>query len=196
MKKLIFSFIFVTLNFIIIFAQNKDYKIVEKDGKIYYNKNLPVYFWITTSPNDNSDDVLLTSHSTKAYANPMYFDTQGYNTIQTNYASNSPNGKSGHQEYKIYADSYPPILNVYFKGTRKYISGAFYYNKKLKIVMQAKDYISGVEKIEYSINGSEYMEYSEPLTFEKEGKYKLECFAIDYVGNKSNISTYNFNIKY
>lgn len=195
MKKLILSTIFVSFIFVFGYSQNTNYKIIKKDGKIYYNKNLPVYFWISTTPNDNSSDVLMTSHSTKSYANPMYFDTEGYNTFQTNYASDSLKKSFVHQGYKIYSDGYPPELNVYFRGSRKYISGKFYYNSKLKIEIKAKDYISGLEKIMYSINDENYKVYTNPLSFEATGKYKLTCYAVDFVGNQSKIHTFNFNIK-
>lgn len=195
MKKLILSTIFVSFIFVFGYSQNTNYKIIKKDGKIYYNKNLPVYFWISTTPNDNSGDVLMTSHSTKSYANPMYFDTEGYNTLQTNYASDSLKKKFGHQEYKIYADGYPPELNVYFRGSRKYVSGKFYYNTQLKVEIKAKDYISGIEKIMYSINDEDYKVYTNPLSFEVPGKYKLTCYAVDIVGNQSKIYTFNFNVK-
>jgi hypothetical protein len=194
MKKLQIIVLFLSF-FSFINAQNSNFHWFEKNGKIYYNKNLPVYFWISTTPNDNSGDVLMTSQRSKRFVNPMYFDTEGYNTFQTDYASDSTLRRDNHAVFKVYADSYPPDVYASFKGIRSYIGGKFIYKKGLRILLYAKDYISGTEKILYSMNKSDFVEYSQPIVFTNRGKFVFRFYAIDNTGNKSRVHTYRFSVK-
>jgi len=126
------------------FSQSSDYHWFEKNGKLYYNRNVPVYFWVSTSPTDNSFDVLLTSEGTKKYANPMYFDSEGYNTFQTAHAVDTTTKKpvypSQHAIFKIYVDGYAPTLSAFFQGTKRYYSHSKpVYSLNLKVKLIAKD---------------------------------------------------------
>ncbi len=181
---LFFTFFFATLT-----AQNSQYHWFEKDGKLYYNKNMPVYFWVSTTPNSNNGDVLMTSHKTKKYANPMYFDTEGYNTLQTAYAVDTTTKKivypAQHAIFKIYVDGYAPTVSAKINGTRKYSGGKYYYKAGLKISFYAKDFTSGVEDIFYSINNADFLKYTEPVEISQQGDYVIKYYAIDNTGNKS-----------
>ncbi len=88
MKKL-FLFILL-LNTAVLIAQEQKYKIFfdTTQNKLYYNRHLPVYFWISTSPGDNGQDVLL-KPKIKKYANPYYWDTEGKNTVHFKNPKNS-----------------------------------------------------------------------------------------------------------
>ncbi len=194
MKNLILSIFFILQSFILL-SQNSEYKIVESNGKLFYNRHLPVYLWISRSPNSNFGDVLMTSHKTKAYTNPMYFDSDGYNTFQTAYASDSIGKHKGYAIFKVYVDGYPPQMNIIFKGTRHYYGGKYYYSKGLKIKIIAKDYNSGVDEIYYSVDNQDFKIYSEPLSFDESGDYVLKTYAVDKTGNSTKIKTYKFKIK-
>jgi len=63
--------------------QEKPCIYVDAEGKLYINQQLPVYLWISTSPEENAPAYRLTSDSSKSYSNPMYFDTEGRNTIRS-----------------------------------------------------------------------------------------------------------------
>jgi hypothetical protein len=56
---------------------------VSPEGKMYVNKALPLYLRIATSPDDNAKTWLLRSEETARYSNPMYLDTEGYNTFRS-----------------------------------------------------------------------------------------------------------------
>ena len=191
---LIFTIFFANLS-----AQNSNYHWFEKDGKLYYNRNMPVYFWISTTPNNNSGDVLMTSHQTKKYANPMNFDTEGYNTLQTAYAVDTTTKKTvyppQHAIFKIYVDGYEPTVNARINGTRKYINGEFYYKKGIKISFYAKDFTSGVENIYFAINNDEFQVYQEPVEISLSGSYTVKYYAIDNTGNQSKIKTLKFSVE-
>ena len=83
MKKVIL-FIFMILS-IVSFGQ----EIIEhekttytgEDGKLYWNKDLPVY--INISPEPDTKGHKLKSERHAKYTNPFYFDTEGINFIRT-----------------------------------------------------------------------------------------------------------------
>lgn len=177
------------------YAQTENYTTFQKDGNLYFNKNLPIYFWLSTSADDNSKDILMQSQSTKKYANPMYFDTDGYNTLQTNSATDDKGENIKHITFKIYSDANPPEVNSKFLGTRKYINGKFIYKKGLKIALLADDSNSGVAKIFYSINSNEYFEYKSKIIFETPGLFEFKYYAVDNTGNNSKIHTFHFSIE-
>ncbi|MBN2892709.1 MAG: hypothetical protein JXL97_12650 [Bacteroidales bacterium] len=194
---LIISFIGFFIN---IYAQETDYHWFEKDGKLYYNRNVPVYFWVSTSQSDNSQDVLMTSQTSEKYTNPMYFDSEGYNTFQYAYAVDTTTKKiaypSQHAVFKVYVDGFAPTLNAYFKGTRRYYKGGTpVYALNLEIQLSAKDYMSGVEKIMYALNSENYMIYNEAIKFPNAGDFELKFYAEDNTGNRSEIKSYKFSVK-
>ena len=48
-----------------------------EEGKLFWNKKLPVYIRIASSPTDTGR--LMKSQVSKQYTNPYYFDTEGKN---------------------------------------------------------------------------------------------------------------------
>jgi|YNPMSStandDraft_1061717.scaffolds.fasta_scaffold00029_54 hypothetical protein len=70
--------------------------------------------------------------------------------------------------------------------------GLNYIPANYQFYFNAFDKFSGVKSIFYSINDSEFIEYKGPVKFEKGGSYVLKYYAIDNVGNFSNIYLYSF----
>src|SRR4030065_2219815 len=87
MKNFSFVIIFLAITIIQSFCQvipEHEKKIyISPDGKIYYNKSLPAYVFISTSPENNAPAYLLHSEATPKFTNPMYFDTEGKNTLKS-----------------------------------------------------------------------------------------------------------------
>lgn len=54
-----------------------------------------------------------------------------------------------------------------------------------KVYLKASDRLSGVQKIEYSMNGGEYQTYAGPITLEGTGMHQIRYRAIDNLGNVS-----------
>ena len=183
-----------------IFSQNSNYHWYENNDKLYINRHQPSYLWVSTTPDNNNEDILLKSQKSKAYTNPMYFDTDGFNTIQYSYAVDTTTRKRVYPPkqviFKVYVDGYDPITKAHFYGTRKYYgNGKIVYSKNLKIKLTAEDGLSGIDKIMFSLNDSDYKEYSEKLVFSEDGEFKFMFYALDNTGNRSKIKTYNFVIE-
>lgn len=190
--------IFVTLLALLFVPQKimaqeplKHKKVIYKgaDGKLYINKSLPLYLKISTSPDEEAESWLLESTSTSQYANPMYLDTEGWNTIRSPWAVDTTTHKVKypHQDiiFDVYADGIPPVSKMVFGQTSLYRTGEIIFvgNGK-EITFKGKDEMSGLADFFYSINGSDYKSLKEnPLNFEAEKKYEVLFYALDNVGN-------------
>jgi hypothetical protein len=165
------------------------------EGRLYINKDLPVYLRISPTP-DASDSYLLKSEETKEYTNPMYFDTEGYNSIRSPWKVDPKTKKTAYPKgeviFEVYADSKAPSTKIDF-GTNRLISreNKTIIGEKIKLTFQTYDAIAGVENIYYSINKTPYKAYKDPLNLNEEKLYDIKYYAVDHVGNveeEKNIS--------
>ncbi|WP_075590890.1 OmpL47-type beta-barrel domain-containing protein [Labilibacter marinus] len=175
----------------------KMYKSAE--GKVYANKHQPMYLFLGTSPNPASGVEELKSHSTPQYASPFYFDSEGLNTVRTPSQVDTVTKKIVYPEadivFEVYADGLAPATSSHFLQAKSYVNeGAIFYNQNLKIVLKAKDKVSGVEDVYYSLNGSAYSKYQDTLSFETAGEYMLKYYAVDHVGNVEEEKEKTFTI--
>ncbi|MFO8086704.1 MAG: hypothetical protein R6T91_02705 [Bacteroidales bacterium] len=159
----------------------------DSEGNFYINKDLPVYLHLSTSK-DGSDAHRLESKTSSQYTNPMYFDTEGKNSIRSPYAVDQETKQtvSPKQDvvFEVYADGLAPKTKSSFYGAPNYYSsGTLYYGKSLKIKLSSNDAVSGVENIWTSVNGKPYEKYTSDLTMNSEGRFTLRFYASDMVGN-------------
>jgi len=169
---------------------------VDKNGRFYVNRNLPMYLRLSTTP-DGADSHLLKSESTPQYANPFYFDTEGKNTVKTPWQVDPKTRKQvlplKDLVFEVYADGLAPKTAVKFSEAPKYRTGGkTYYGKGLKITLTAQDAVSGVEKIFYSLNGAAYQQYTAVLDADTEGEFTLAYYALDNVGNAETPKTVSY----
>jgi hypothetical protein len=191
--------------FIPVFLQGQDQlkherKIyVAPDGKMYINKSLPLYLRIAASPDENAETWLLHSEETSKYSNPMYLDTEGYNTFRSPSAVDTATKKVIYplQDiiFEVYSDSRPPATSVDFGGSKTYSKGdKLYVNGMIDLTLKASDATSGVENIYYSIDKAPYTTYSAPLKLETEKEYVIKYYAVDNVGNVEQLHELIINI--
>ena len=196
MKQIFTILLLVALIQVTAFSQTPD-KPVKKvyrseDNKLYINKDLGVYIWLSTSPDENSEKHRLISDTSSKYTNPMYFDTEGYNTVRSPSEVDTSTKSVVYPLhdiiFEVYADSHAPISKaVYHYTTTKYLNGKKYYDGTLKIDLQSSDVHSGVENIWYNLNGDKFVAYKETLTSFKEGENVLKYYAVDHVGNVEEV---------
>lgn len=169
------------------------------DGKIFVNKDLPVYFRIATSGNENAESYILPSETTPQYANPMYLDTEGNNTFHSPVAVDTVTKKIVHPAinviYNIYADGVAPTSHPVLSGSKEInIKGKRFYRHGLKIELKSTDATSGVEDIYFSMNGEAYKKYTQAILPEDEMDYTLKYYATDHVGNYETPKQLNFSL--
>lgn len=173
---------------------------VSPDQRVFINKELPVYFKVSTSPDNNGQSYVLPSEQTAMYANPMYFDTEGVNTLRSPSAVDKATRKVVQPKrdvlFNIYADGESPNSIVTFSGAPKYVKGGItYYGKNLKVNLSSKDATSGVQAIYVSVDRENYKEYANvPATFEEEKQFKIAYYSVDNVGNVEAPKTESFQV--
>ena len=160
---------------------------VKEDGNIYWNKSLPVYISLLSSP--ESKDGLVVNVNPGEQAEPYYFDTEGINWIRTRWKVNPETGATIYPKeevlWPVIADGQAPSVNASFTASGKYvIDGTTYYSGDLSIAISARDATSGVETIYYSL-GEDYSEYSDAFNVNTEKEWTLSYYAVDRVGNYS-----------
>ena len=201
-RELLYFIIVFILSGVSIKAQKiPDFKqkmYVDSLNRLFVNKAQPIYLWLSTSNNRDSA-VLLQSHESKDYVNPFYFDTEGLNTVRTPSKVDKKTRKvvipKSDIIFEVYADGISPVSYIHFSGAKKYIkNGKIYYGKGLTFHLTAKDGVSGVQNIYYSINGADYQKFTKNILFEKEGKVIFKYFSVDHVGNVEKVKTKNFYI--
>ncbi len=189
--------------FITLFAQEQikhEKRIfISPEGRIYIQKSMPVYLRIATSPDEEASTYLLKSEETTKYSNPMYFDTEGYNTIRSPWCVDTVTKKAVYPQqdiiYEVYADGNPPRSTLKYEATGQFFKdGKKYFGGGIKIIIKALDALSGVDKIYYSINNEDYKPYAGTISLIDEGEYIIKYYSVDNVGNTEEIKTEYFVI--
>jgi len=166
-----------------------------EDGKLYWNKKLPVYIRIAPTPTDSG--LLMKSEETKKYTNPYYLDTEGKNKVKSRWATNQKNGKTIIPQievsWEVYADGIAPVSKIDYINPIKYNNGNdVYYGGKMVFNINSKDATSGIENIYYSLNNEIYKPVNQEINITTEGKYSFKYYAVDKVGNVENVKKSNF----
>lgn len=167
------------------------------EGKLYVQKLLPIYLRIANSPDENAKSYLLQSHQTAAYANPMYLDTEGFNTVRSPSAVDTVTKKVVYPEkdiiFEVYADSYFPSSKALYNKEQTFTKqNKVYIQGGLEIELKATDAMSGVNKIYFSLDEAPFKEYTSSISLDSEKEYTLKFYAIDNVGNDEEINTIVF----
>lgn len=172
-----------------------------EDGKLYVNKDIPLYLHISDSKDLSGEKFLLESASSPQYSTPFFLDSEGYNTIRTPSKVDPETRKvilpKSDVIFEIYADGVAPVSKIIYK-TAPLVesSGKLYIGKGLEISLKSNDKESGIEQILYSINEAAYKKYDTPLKFTEERDYLLNVYAVDNVGNIENGRVLKFTPDY
>jgi hypothetical protein len=169
------------------------------EGKVYIQKSLPVYLRIATSPDEDAKSYLLESEESSKYSNPMYFDTEGWNTVRSPSAVDTSTKKVVYPVqdiiFEVYADSRPPQTESKVSQSSLYNKdGNSYYGDEVQVELTARDALSGMEEIYYSMDGASYKPYSEAIHCNEEKKYELKYYSVDNVRNVEQPHSMNFVI--
>ncbi len=173
---------FVLTSFLLNYAQQNQSNIyIDSLGQIYVKTNVPAYLFVAPE-NSNSSKVLIPTKDTRT--NPMVFEGNGVQYIQTTDATNKP------LTFKIIADGIAPKLNIKFKKGLLMSTGKRYYvDEGSAAEIEAKDNYSGVKDVFVSLDGADFKNSREVL-FEKGNDYRVRAFAVDNVGNISDTAKY------
>lgn len=179
--------------------QEKPGVYMNGEGKLFMNKQLPVYLWISTSPDENAERYRLTSDSSKKYSNPMYFDTEGRNTFRSPSCVDTVTKQVVYPMadivFDVYADGRPPVTRANLAGKNAVTrNGISCFSGRVELSLSASDDGSGLAASYYALNGKPYAVFSGPLTLEEEGNYTLAWYSVDHVGNHEKMQERKFMV--
>jgi hypothetical protein len=170
-----------------------------EDGKLYVNRNQPMYLFIGASPDVNAPMQRIESQTTPKYANPFYFDAEGHNTIRTPSQVDTITKQIVYPLadiiFDVYADGIAPVTKATFNNAVSYTKdGKTYFGKGLSVILSARDQMSGVDQTYFSLDGSPFKVNNEALTFDQEKEYSLSFYSVDNVGNVETINQNSFMV--
>lgn len=170
------------------------------DNKLFVNKDLPLYIRVATSPDEDADSWLLESSETGQYANPMYLDTEGWNSFRSPSAVDTASKEVVYPlqdvVFDMYADGEPPQSSLIYGDSKVFrTDNLLFLGDDVDLKFETSDEMSGVEDVYYSVDGDDYKALKEyPLDITEEGTYQLMFYAVDNVGNMEDVETLRFAI--
>ncbi len=186
-------FTLLMLSFIVVLSGQTKLEHTKKfykrsDGRLFVNKDIPLYLHISDSKESMGEHYVLESESSPKYSSPFFLDTEGYNTIRTPSKVDPETRKvilpKSDVIFEIYSDGIAPLSVINYKTAPLIETGGkLYFGKGLEISLTSKDKMSGVEQVLYSIDAQAYKKYTLPLKFPEERDYLLNVYAVDNVGN-------------
>ncbi|MFI6370509.1 OmpL47-type beta-barrel domain-containing protein [Streptomyces sp. NPDC050546] len=157
---------------------------------------------VTVSASDtgsgvNTIEYAVGSGAWQPYTAPVMVHQVGTHTVRyraTDKAGNVAAEKS--VQFKVVAappqDTTPPVTGVTVDGTKN--SAGAYVNSARVTVTATDAHGSGVEKIEYSLDGGPYLLYSAPVVVDRAGGHTVAYRATDKAGNTAAARTVAFTV--
>lgn len=173
---------------------------VSDDGKMYVHKEMPLYFRVSSSPDENAPShLLIPAEDSKKYTNPMYLDTEGYNSLHSPSKVDTATKKVVYPLediiFEIYSDSRAPVTSFSLNNKKYYKNdNIYFFDEPVELAFEARDAMSGVEETYYSINGQNYQKLKNAITFDKEVLYEVKYYSVDHVGNAEEPKQINIKI--
>ncbi|MCI3238964.1 OmpL47-type beta-barrel domain-containing protein [Streptomyces spinosisporus] len=145
----------------------------------------------------NTIEYAVDSGAWQPYTAPVMVHQVGTHTVHyraTDKAGNTAAEKS--VEFTVVSppaqDTTPPVTGVSVDGTRN-SDGAYVGNAKVT-VSAADEGGSGVDRIEYSLDGGPYLAYTAAVTVDRTGSHTVAYRASDKAGNTSESRTASFTV--
>ncbi|MGW4874275.1 OmpL47-type beta-barrel domain-containing protein [Streptomyces chartreusis] len=158
---------------------------------------------VTVSASDtgtgvNTIEYAIGSAAWQPYTAPVMVHEVGAHTVRyraTDKAGNVAAEKN--VQFTIVAapqpDTTAPVTGVTVEGAKN-SSGAYIGNAKVTVTATDEHHGSGVDRIEYSIDGGPYLAYTAPVVVDRAGTHTLGYRATDKAGNTSAARTVTFTV--
>lgn len=174
--------------------------VSEHQTKVYFDKERNTLFWpqnkqvwvrVSDSPDQNALTYLLRGErDTNSIPKGLKLELSGNQYLRwINYMSKDT------VKYKFICDGEPPKCSIVMNGAKPFMNqGKAIYGSGVTSSFNAKDNLSGVDKVMVSVDAGTYQPVSSQLSFEKEKNYALRYYAVDHVGNESPQCSTSFAI--
>lgn len=153
------------------------------DGKTIF-VNSKVLFKLTTTDDLAIDKIeyKLDDAAAVVYQDPFSIGPEGYHTIKY-YGTDKAGNIEAEKTYNVAVDNTGPVIVVTTDSPVKKIGETIFYQKNVLFSVNTSDALSGVNKVEYSIDGTNYQEYAAPFAIPSTGDINLKVRSIDNVNN-------------
>ncbi len=121
--------------------------------------------------------------ASELYQQPFHMPPQtGLETFYY-YGVDKLNNKSAQKSKVVYMDNTPPITAINYKVPQFFNRDTLFITKRTKIQLFAKDYQSGLQRIEYKIDDGQWQTYNGEFTIPQEGYHIITFRSVDKVNN-------------
>jgi large repetitive protein len=153
------------------------------DGKTLF-VNSKVQFRLLSSDDFAMDKIeyKIDEAAVNVYGNPFSIETEGPHSIKY-YGIDKVGNKEADKTYNVVVDNTGPSIVVTSSAPVKKIGDKVYFAKTTLFCISANDALSGVNKIEYSTDGTTYQEYAAPFAMPVKDIIDLKIRSIDNVDN-------------
>ncbi|MCH8568932.1 MAG: hypothetical protein LAT67_11735 [Balneolales bacterium] len=159
----------------------------DDEGNLYVPGNEPVFIYLSTSPDESAPQYLLFgSEDQQPFSGYMLPGEQ--NQVLRLAIQDSVS------YFTVVADKRAPITGLeIYNSPRVARQDTLIFNNSVSINLTSTDDITGVSEIKYSIDGSGFLPYSQPLSgFLAQKMYSILYFAEDRVGNREEEQSFRF----
>ncbi|MCS7004308.1 MAG: hypothetical protein NZM38_03165 [Cytophagales bacterium] len=153
---------------------------VDSLNRYYQQADLPLYVYFSHTPDGppikvSPDDSPLKKNELR----PIYLDGHGKHFIR-----HFDDLHQNTENYVVYADGIAPVSSISHLNAPVFVKGTTtYFGKGLRIRLQTKDEMSGVNQLYVSVTGEEYAPYKGEFDMQTEGEQNIQFYAVDNVGN-------------
>lgn len=126
------------------------------------------------------------------YIKPLFFLAEGPHSLKY-YSVDNVGNKEAEKSFSFYTVSAPGYTTALPVGKTINMGGLNYVNPDFQLKLDAKENVVGIERIEYSQNGSEFKPYFEPLRFTP-GQHVVTYRSVDRVGNIEPAKSYSVSV--
>jgi hypothetical protein len=171
-----------------------DGPVYKKGGKFYLTQESIIVIW--TEDNLSGVDsvwVKIDDGDYVAYENPVAISEEGFHSAVT-YAVDNVGNRSKDFEVSGYVDNTPPEVNILNKNPFTRMDNDNFTNRDNEYSVVATDEISGIRNIFISLDGSDWVIYSNPFKVQGSGFHSLRAKASDNLGNESEPVEIIFNV--
>ena len=165
-------------------------KRIYNDGEIDYVP-LEATFALTAEDNESSVKEIrysVNGEGIEVYTDPITLDEEGRQLIVYWSIDNTGN-VSSEQTYSVIVDATPPDGFVSVHGPAITDDNGLYITGQSRIVVWAEDELSGVDAVFVSLDDGSFIPYTEPVTIDEEGYHEASAYAVDNVGNATDVFT-------
>lgn len=166
---------------------------VDSLNRYYQQAELPLYIYVSHKPDQPPTQLGKEENENenkKTELKPIYLDGHG-----KHYLRHIDGLHNISENFAVYADGIAPESTSSFLAAPRYNrNGIQYYGKDLRVALQTKDEMSGIQTLLQTTNKGAYTAYSGDIAFNEEGEQSILYYAVDNVGNAEKAHTRNFTV--